>query len=81
MKGGEYLSRGLLVRDDLDIIVLLIVGQHHGDTVPKRDILPGDVEALSVLARPDSADAGPDFLAGLVFAVIEEVGWGIWHGV
>src|SRR5437773_9785498 len=74
----QHPSRRLLIRDDLEVIVPLIVGQHHGDTVSKGEVLPGDVKPIAALARPRSADAGPDFLAGLVFAcglaVVDEVG-------
>ena len=79
----QRLSRGLFVRDDLDIIVLLIVGQHDGDAISKRQVFPGDGGALPVLVRPDRADAGPDFLATLVFArglaVVDEVSRCVWH--
>ena len=61
----------------------LIVWQHHGDTVSKGEVLPGNVESVTVLAGPDRADAGPDFLAGLVFvrglAVVDKVGRFIRH--
>src|SRR6059058_3603253 len=79
----SQLSRGLFVRDELVTVMPLIVGQHDGDTVPKREVLPGDIKSLPVLARPCSADAGPDFLAALVFArglaVIDEVSGCVWH--
>jgi len=80
---AHRLSRGLLVRDELEVIVPLIVGQHDGDAFSKRLILQGDGGALSVLIWPDRADAGPDFLAALVFArglaVVDEVRRGVWH--
>src|SRR5262249_22678184 len=77
-------SRGLLIRNELVAVVpLLVGGQHHGDAAPKRKIVPRDVKTLSVLVRPRRTDAGPDFLAGLVFpcglAVVEDIGWRVWH--
>jgi hypothetical protein len=85
-KSAEDLSRNLLVRDELVAIhALLVVGEHHGDAIPKREVLPSDVESLAALVVPSRADAGPDFLATLVFAgglaVVEDVGWSVWHGV
>ncbi len=42
-----------------------------------------NVKPASTSVGPDRADAGPDFLAGLVFArasaVVEDVGWCVWH--
>jgi hypothetical protein len=61
----------------------LIVGKHHGNAIGKRLILQGDSGALPALARPGRTDAGPDFLATLVFpcglAVVDEVSGGVWH--
>ena len=34
-----WASRGLLIRDDVDVIVPLIVGQHHGDSDNERLVL------------------------------------------
>ena len=67
-KGSEGFSRRLLVKDDLEAIVPLLIGQHRRNTVSQREILPRDVEALPALVRPGRADASPDFLASLVFA-------------
>ena len=77
-------SRGLLVRDELvTVSALLVVGEHHSDTVPQGQILPCDVEALPAFIGPGRADAGPDFLALLVFAcgfaVVEDIRWCVWH--
>ncbi len=58
--------RGLLVWDDLDVIVPLIVWQHDGNAINKRLVLQSDGGAA--LVGPDRANAGPDFLAALVFA-------------
>ena len=63
--------------------MLLIVGQHHGDAVTKRQVFPCNVKSLSAVARPGRADARPDFFAALVFAcgltVVDEVGRSVWH--
>ena len=41
------------------------------------------VEYIAAFVGPDRADAGPDFLALLVFArafaVVEDIRWGVWH--
>src|SRR5215831_13022352 len=63
--------------------IILIVRQHHRETVSQREIIPRKVKALPAFVRPDGANARPDFLPGLVFArvpaVIEDVGWCVWH--
>lgn len=63
--------------------MLLVVGQHHRDPVPQGEVFPGDIESLAIFVRPDRADAGPDFLALLVFArglaVVDEVRRGVRH--
>jgi hypothetical protein len=67
------------------ITLLLIIGEHDSDTVAKRKVVPRDVEPVAVLVGPGCADAGPDFLAGLVFAgplaVVEDVCGGIRRSV
>src|SRR5262249_37905391 len=60
-------SRSVLVWDDQEVILPLIVGQHHGNAVGKGLVLQGQGGALPVFAGPDRADAGPDFLASLLF--------------
>ena len=50
------------------ILFLLVERQYHGDTIPERKIVPGEVKPLAALVGPDRADARPDFLAVLVFA-------------
>jgi hypothetical protein len=76
--------RSLLVGNELEVIVLLVVGQHHRDPVPQGEVFPGDIESLAIFVRPDRADAGPDFLTALVLArvpaVVEDIRWGVWHG-
>ncbi len=65
------------------VLLLLVVGQHHGEPVPQGKILPCEVKAFAALGGPDRANARPDFLAHLVFArglaVVEDVGWSVWH--
>ena len=66
------------------VLLLLVVGKHHRDAVPKGKVLPCEVKSLAALVGPDRADARPDFLALLVFArglaVVEDIGWSVWHG-
>ena len=73
----------LLVWDDLDVIVLLIVGQHDSNPIDKRLVFQGDGGALPAFVGPDRADARPDFLATLVFAcglaVVDKMGRCVWH--
>ena len=56
---------------------LLIIRQHHSDTITQGQVIPGDVKPLAALVGPDRADACPDFLTVLVFArvpaVVEDV--------
>ena len=79
----QRLSRRLLVRDDLDVIVPLIVGQHNGNAINKRLVLQSDGGALPALVCPDRANAGPDFLATLRgadgLAVVDEVSRFVCH--
>lgn len=80
---SEDLLRDMLVRDDLDVGVARIVGEHDGDAVGKRQVVPGEGGALAVFVGPDRAYFGPDFLAALVFAgglaVVDEVSRGVGH--
>ena len=66
------------------VLLLLVERQHHGEPLPKGEILPREVKALAALVGPDRADARPDFLALLVFAcgfaVVEDIGWSVRHG-
>ena len=65
------------------VLLLLVERQHHGEPLPKGEILPREVKALAALVGPDRADARPDFLASSVFAcslaVVEDIRWGVWH--
>ena len=75
----------LLVRDQLKAIImaLLVIGEHHGDAIGKRLVLQSDGKSSAALARPGSANAGPDFLAFPVFAgllaVVDDIGRGVRH--
>jgi hypothetical protein len=63
--------------------IVLVIRQHHGETVPKWQVIPREVKALAAFIRPDRADARPDLLAVLVFAhvsaVVEDVRWCVRH--
>ncbi len=65
---GRQLLRSLLIRDELVTVVALIVREHHCDPVVKGEIVPGNIVSFAALAGPGHTDAGPDFLASLVFA-------------
>ena len=54
MSGVRQLLRGVLVRDELVAVVPLVVGEHHGGTVSKRQILPRDVESLAAFVGVSS---------------------------
>ena len=62
---------------------VLIKRKHHGVTIPKGELIPGEVKPLAALVGPDRANARPDLLAVLVFArvpaVVEDIRWCIWH--
>jgi hypothetical protein len=62
---------------------LLVIRHHHGEPIPKREVIPCEVKAFAALIRPGRADAGPILLAILVFArvlaVIEDVRWCVRH--
>ena len=74
---GLSLRRGYLT-------TFLVIRQHDGEPIPQGEVIPGEVKALAALVRPDCADAGPDLLAVLIFAripaVVEDIGWCVWHG-
>src|SRR5690349_21033364 len=76
-------SRNVLVRNKLEAIMPLIVGQHHGNAIGKWLILQGNRGALSALVGPDRADARPDFLptfrAASGFPVVDKVSRCVWH--
>ena len=76
-------SRWILIRYEVYVLLLLVVGKHHGDPIPKGEILPREVKPFAALVGPDCADARPDFLATLVFAgglaVVDEMGRCVWH--
>ena len=69
----------------MSILLMLVIRKHHGDTIPERKIVPSDIKPFAALIGPDRADARPDLLAVLVFArglaVVEDIGWRVWHGV
>ena len=76
-------SHWILIRHKTYVLLLLVVGKHHGEPVPQGKVLPREVEALAAFVGPDRANARPDLLALLVFAcgltVIEDIGWCVWH--
>ena len=43
--------------------------QHHGETVPQGEVIPGEVKSFPTLVQPDRADARPNFLPCLSFPV------------
>jgi hypothetical protein len=65
------------------VLLLLVIREHHRDTVSQRKILPRDIKPLTALVGPDRADARSDFFALLVFArglaVVEDVRWCVRH--
>ena len=80
---SEQLSCGLLVRDDLETIMALVIGEHDGNAIGKRQVFPGDGRAFAALVGPGRANAGPDFLAAFCFArsfaVVEDMRWCVCH--
>ena len=47
---GTFLrSRWILIRHKMCILFLLVERQYHGDTIPERKIVPGEVKPLAAL--------------------------------
>jgi hypothetical protein len=76
-------SRWILIRHEAYVLLLLVVREHHGDALPKGEVLPREVVPLAALVGPDRADARPDFFALLVFArgfaMVKDIRWCVWH--